>query len=67
MVVCHLTPRFLEEALLAFKDRRGYLPKVLVTHLNPPWEADIRRELKPVAESLGVELIVSKAEMLFEI
>ena len=66
-VVGHLTPRLLEGALTAFKDRRGYLPKVIVTHLNPPWEAEIRLELEPVAESLGVELIVSKAEMRFEI
>ena len=67
LVVGHLTPRFLEEALLAFKDKRGYLPKVIVTHMNPPWEADIRQELKPVAANLGVELTVSWADMNVDI
>ena len=67
LLVGHLTPRLLEEALIAFKDRRGYLPRVIVTHMNPPWEADIRRELKPVAANLGVELTVSAADMIAEI
>ena len=66
-VVGHLTPRFLEEALLAFKDRRGYLPRVIVTHMSPPWEADIRRELAPVVSKLGVELSVSWADMEVEV
>ena len=66
-VVGHLTPRLLEEALTAFKDRRGYLPRVIVTHLNPPWEAEIRRELEPVASKLGVDLSVSWAEMEVEV
>ena len=67
LIVGHLTPRFLEEALLAFKDKHGYLPKVIVTHLNPPWEEEIIRELEPVASSLGVELTVSWADMEVEI
>ncbi len=67
LLVGHLTPRFLEEALTAFRDRRGYLPKVIVTHLNPPWEAEIRRELQPIASKLGVEIIVSWADMEAEV
>ena len=67
LVVGHLTPRFLEEALIAFQERRGYLPKVIVTHVNPPWEAIIRQELKPVAANLGVELSVSWSEMTVQI
>ena len=67
LVVGQLTPRFLEEALIAFQERRGYLPKVIVTHVNPPWEAIIRQELKPVAANLGVELSVSWSEMTVQI
>ena len=67
LLVGHLTPRFLEETLIAFRDRRGYLPKVIVTHMSPPWEAHIRQELKPVAANLGVELSVSWADMEIEI
>jgi ribonuclease BN (tRNA processing enzyme) len=67
VLVGHLTPRFLEDALIAFKDQRGYLPKVIVTHLNPPWEAIIRRELEPIAAKLGFDLTVSRADMEFAI
>ena len=67
MVVGHLTPRFLEEVLIALQKRRGYLPKVIVTHINPPWEENIRQELKPVAEKLGVELTVSWSDMTVQI
>ena len=63
----HLTPRFLEETLTAFRNRRGYLPKVIVTHMNPPWEEIIRQELVPVAAKLGIELSVSWSEMTVEI
>ena len=67
LIVGHLTPRFLEEALLAFKNKRGYLPKVIVTHINPPWEEHIRRELEPIVSNLGIELTVSWADMEVEI
>lgn len=63
VAVGHLTPRLLEESLLSFRDRHGYLPKVIVTHMNPPWEAAICEELKPVAEKLGFELIISRTDM----
>lgn len=66
-LVGHLTPRLLEVALTAFEDRHGFLPKVIVTHLSPPWEEEIRRELEPVASKLGVELNVSWAGMEVEI
>ena len=58
---------FLEETLAAFKDRHGYLPKVVVTHMNSPWESKIRRELGPVASRLGVALSVSWSEMTVRI
>ena len=67
LVVGHLTPRFLEEALRAFRNERGYLPRVIITHLNPPWESEIRRELETVEAHLGVELTVSWADMEVEV
>ena len=63
----HLTPRFLEEALIGFKERRGYLPKVIVTHMNPPWEPTITEELKPVAANLEAELRIAHADMRVEV
>ena len=67
LITGHLTPRFLEEALRTFRDRRGYLPKVIVTHINPPWEAEIRRGLEPTASKLEVEINVSWADMEVEV
>ena len=34
----------LGEALTSFDQERGYLPRVIVSHMNPPWEHDIREE-----------------------
>lgn len=63
----HLTPRLLEEALTAFHSRHSYLPQVIATHLNPPWEGKIRQELIQVATDLGIELSVSCPEMTVRI
>ena len=63
----HLTPHLLEEALAVFKDRWGYLPRVIVAHMNPPWEAVIRRELAEVEHRLGIEILISKAETKVDI
>ena len=67
LVTGHLTPRFLAEVLAAFKDRLGYHPKVIVTHMNPPWETTIHQELKTVAANLGAELVVSRAGLELEV
>ncbi|MDP7510653.1 MAG: MBL fold metallo-hydrolase, partial [Dehalococcoidia bacterium] len=61
--VGHLTPRLLEEALVSFKKERGYLPKVIVTHMNPPWEVQVKSELRRLARKLGVEFLVCRADM----
>lgn len=61
LAVGHLTPRLLEEALIAFMDQKGYHPRVIVAHMNPPWEAAIRRELAEVGSRLGIDMLVSEA------
>ena len=63
--VGHLTPGLLKETLVDFKGRHGYLPKVLVTHINPPWEVAVRRELAIVSEELGHEILVTESDMTF--
>ena len=59
----HLTPALLREALVAFRRERGNLPKGIVSHMNPPWEATIRKELNEVAEQLGAEILISHSDM----
>lgn len=61
----HLTPALLEEALTIFKQQKGYLPRVIVSHINPPWESAIRKELKELSERIGVEIEVSHEDMTF--
>lgn len=52
----HLSPRLLEEALLEFGGRRGYLPRVILVHVNPFHEARIRIEIEEVARRLSASI-----------
>ena len=61
--VGHLTPGLLEDALTSFDRQRGYLPRVIVSHMNPFWEESVRQELKLLSEKLNVEILVSDADM----
>ncbi len=63
----HLTPRLLEAELTAFGEARGYLPKVVVTHMNPPWETAVRSEIASMARGLGAEVTVATAGETLEI
>ncbi len=63
----HMTPAFLEEALAEFRARRGYLPRVVVTHINPPWEQAVRREMEGLGRRMPVEVLVAEADMVIEI
>ena len=55
----HLCPSLLEETLLSFRERQGYLPQVVAMHINPFEEADIARELNRVSDSLAHPITVA--------
>ncbi len=55
----HLTPRLLETELNDFRSARGYIPRVLVTHMNPPWEAVVRSEIAALATSRDADVSVA--------
>ena len=65
--VGHLTPAFLGEALASFNQRHGYLPRVIVSHMNPPWESAVRRELDALSREIGIEILVSHADMTLDL
>ena len=65
--VGHLTPALLMEALDKFKAQHGYTPRVIVSHMNPPWEDDIRRELKDLTSKTGVEFHVADADEIIDL
>ena len=61
----HLTPNLLENVLVAFRERWSRLPRVIVSHINPPWEPMVRSELVGVEERLGIRIEVSSEDMSF--
>ncbi len=63
----HLTPKLLLETLTHFKAKHGRLPKVIVSHMSPPWEAAVRAELPAVAKELGLDLTISRSGMTFSL
>ncbi len=52
----HLTPSLLKQELVNFLELKGYLPRVVTVHMNPPLEEEIRSEIAVVAEELGVSI-----------
>jgi ribonuclease BN (tRNA processing enzyme) len=51
--VKHLTPDLLKQELVVFREIKGYLPPVVLVHMNPEIEKEIETEIAVVAESLN--------------
>ena len=56
----HLCPEMLLGELNDFRRIKGYLPKVVVVHLNPQHEPEIEREVSGIAASLGIEISIAR-------
>jgi len=63
----HLTPVQLKSELEAFKQIRGYFPRVITVHMNPSDESNIRSELAEVASDIGVSIELAYEGMLIQI
>ena len=63
----HLTPRLLGEELAGFRRTRGYLPQVMIIHLSPVFEDEIKEEVEQVAKSLGADISLSYEGMRLSI
>ena len=48
----HLTPRLLKQELISFQKLKGYLPQVVIVHINPGLEKEIETELTEIAQGL---------------
>ena len=48
----HLTPALLKQELTSFRELKGYLPQVVVVHLNPGILEEMKAEIATVAEDL---------------
>jgi len=52
----HLCPLLLEKELSSFQTVKGYLPKVILTHMNSDVEDEIQNEVTQVADRLGADI-----------
>jgi ribonuclease BN (tRNA processing enzyme) len=49
----HLTPSLLKQELVSFRELKGYLPQVVVVHMNPDLEKEIAGQIATVAKDLN--------------
>jgi len=59
----HLTPSLLQRELEQFKKLKGYLPRVIIVHMNPQLEKDIAAEAAAVAKALGTSVTLAREGM----
>ena len=65
--VTHLTPNLLHEELLQFRKVKGYLPSVLLIHLNLTLEDEIEKEVAQVARELGANIALGREGMKIQL
>lgn len=56
----HLCPGLLMKELVSFRRVRGYLPRVILIHMNPRLEGEIRDDVKKVSGELGIPIEMAK-------
>jgi len=49
----HLTPSLLKQELTDFLELKGYLPRIVLVHMNPNLEEEIEAEIAAVAKALN--------------
>jgi ribonuclease BN (tRNA processing enzyme) len=52
----HLSPSLLKEELVSFREIKGYLPRVVTAHMNPPLGKEIATELAAVERELDASI-----------
>ncbi len=60
----HLAPRLLHHELTAFQRLKGYLPRVVVVHMNPAEQKRIAAELAEVSSSLSTSITLAAEGMV---
>lgn len=56
----HLCPRMLKQELLELRRIKGCLPGITVFHLSPRHETETVREIREVADSLGISIHIPR-------
>jgi ribonuclease BN (tRNA processing enzyme) len=55
----HLCPRLLKRELKELHRIMGYFPKIIVTHLSPKDEEEIKKEIKDVSKELDLQIEIA--------
>ena len=63
----HLTPRMLAAELAEFRRAQGYLPRVLVVHVNPFSLDGVAAEVADVAADLGADVRIAEEGGIYEV
>jgi cAMP phosphodiesterase len=50
----HLTPALLHKELTRFMELKNYIPDIIITHMDPALESEIKEEVKAIAKELKV-------------
>jgi phosphoribosyl 1,2-cyclic phosphodiesterase len=63
----HLCPSLLGEELRDFNRVKGYFPRVIMTHINPEVENEVKDEAHQLATKLGIEIDLAYEDMIIDI
>ncbi|HIE17377.1 MAG TPA: MBL fold metallo-hydrolase [Dehalococcoidia bacterium] len=61
--VGHLSARLLKEELVQFHQIKGYLPRVLVTHIPPYFQREVEQEIQEVRQELEATIDIGYEDM----
>jgi len=59
----HLTPGLLRQELTRFREAKGYLPQVVLVHMNPDMEREIEAEIATLAKALDTSITLAHEGM----
>ncbi len=63
----HLTPNLLSEELIVFREYKGYLPQIIVIHMDAALEQEIKDEIAVIAKALNTPITVAHEGMQLRI
>jgi ribonuclease BN (tRNA processing enzyme) len=63
----HLTPSLLNQELTSFRELKGYLPQVILVHMNPRLEEEIEAEIAVVAKAQNTSITLACEGMQLDI
>ena len=63
----HLTPKFLRSELVEVARQNLVMPRIMIVHRAPDYEAEIAEELAGVSTELGIEITLASEGMAVEV